>query len=157
MLSYLHFISRERKGMFIRQLWVMLKQKNWKGKFIWKCFSIKPTYRGSLLSSFYCFWISELYRFHFCLDLIHQESPSLPRVIIYRNIRYSSVLHMGCKILKENQIQPHTESVTSYMRRKGIIIFLFLFILSTPAACGLSVSWPGKAILIINVHFEYRC
>ena len=93
--------------MFIRQLWVMLKQKNWKGKFIWKYFSIKPTYRGSLLSSSYCFGISELYPFHFCLDLIHRESCSLPRVIIYLNVRYSSILHMGCRILKENQIQPH--------------------------------------------------
>ena len=93
--------------MFIRQLWVMLKQKNWKGKFIWKYFSIKPTYRGSLLSSSYCFGISELYPFHFCLDLIHRESCTLPRVIIYLNVRYSSILHMGCRILKENQIQPH--------------------------------------------------
>ena len=138
--------------MFIRQLWVMLKQKNWKGKFIWKCFSIKPTYRGSLLSSFYCFWISELYRFHFCLDLIHQESPSLPRVIIYLNIRYSSVLHMGCKILKENQIQPHTESVTSYMRRKAILTFFFFFFIYFGRTCSM---W-ALSFLTRESHFNYQ-
>lgn len=111
--------------MLIRQLWVMLKQKNWKGKFIWNCFSSKPTYRGSLLSSFYCFWISELYPFHLCLDLIHQESRSLPRVTIYLNMRYWSILHMGCRILNENQIQLHTESMNSCMRTKAVLIFFF--------------------------------
>ena len=139
--------------MFIRQLWVMLKQKNWKGKFIWKCFSIKPTYRGSLLLSFYCFWISELYPFHFCLDLIHLESWQFTRVIIYVNVRYSSILHMGCRILKENQIQPHTESMNSYMRTKAILIFFLIYFGCTYSVWVLS-SWPGEAILIFRMHFE---